>query len=58
MAEEKENLFQESNKCWICKKLIDNNDEKVRDHYHVTNKFKGAAHWDCNINFQLTKKCL
>ena len=42
--------------CWICKKRIDNDEEKVRDHCHVTGKFRGAAHWDCNINFQLTKK--
>ena len=49
-------LFQQSNSCHICKKLIDNDDEKVRDHYHVTGKFRGAAHWSCNINFQLTKK--
>ena len=55
MSEEEEYLFQESNSCWICKKLIDNGDEKVRDHCHVTGKFIGAAHWDCNINFQLTK---
>ena len=41
---------------WICKKLFDNDEEKVRDHCHVTGKFRGAAHWDCNINFQLTKK--
>ena len=39
-----------------CKKLTDNDDEKVRDHCHVTGKFRGAAHWDCIINFQLTKK--
>ena len=53
---EEENLFQQSNSCWICKKLIDNDDEKVRDHCHVTGKFRGAAHWSCNINLQLTKK--
>ena len=53
---EEEYLFQQSNSCWICEKLIDNDDEKVRDHCHITGKFRGAAHWDCNINFQLTKK--
>ena len=53
---EEEHLFQQSNSCWICKKLIDNDEEKVRDHCHVTGKFRGAAHWNCNINFQLTKK--
>ena len=56
MSEEEEYLFQQSNNCWICKKLIDNNDEKVRDYCHVTGKFRGAVHWNCNINFQLTKR--
>ena len=41
---------------WICGKLIDNDDEKVRDHCHITGKFRGATHRSCNINFQLTKK--
>ena len=49
MSEEEEYLFQQSNSCWICKKLIDNDDEKVRDHCHVTGKFRGAAHWSFNI---------
>ena len=48
MTEEGEYLFQQSNTCWICK--------KVRDHCHITSKFRGAAYWGCNINFQLTKK--
>ena len=56
MTEEEEYLFQQSNNCWICKKIIDNEDEKVRDHCHITGKYRGSAHWDCNINFQLTKK--
>ena len=55
-SEEEEHLFQQSNSCWICKKLIDNDDEKVRDHCHVTGKFRSAVHWNCNINLQLTKK--
>ena len=56
MSEEEEHLFQQSNSCWICKKLIDNDEEKVRDHCHVTGKFRGRANWNCNINLQLTKK--
>ena len=44
MSEKEEYLFQESNSCWICKKLIDHHDEKVRDNCHVTGKFRGAAH--------------
>ena len=44
MTEEKEDLFQNSNNCWICKKLIDNNEDKVRNRCHVTGKFRGAAH--------------
>ena len=56
MSEKEEYLFQQSNSCWICQKLIDNNEAKVRNHCDVNGKFRGAAHQDCNINFQLTKK--
>ena len=56
MSEKKEEQIQSSNIFWICEKLIDNDDEKVRDHSHVTGKFRGAAHWNCNINLQWTKK--
>ena len=56
MSEEEEYLFQQSNSCWIWNQIIDNNDKKVIDHCHITWKFRGAAHWDCNINFQLSKR--
>ena len=56
MCEEEEEQFQSSNICWICEKLIHDDDEKVRDHCHITGKVRGAAPWSCNINLQLTKK--
>ena len=55
-SEKKEHFFQQSNSCWIREKHIDQDNEKVGDHCHVPGKFRGAAHWSCNINFQLTKK--
>ena len=51
MSEEEEHLFQQSNSCWICGKLIDHDDKKDRDHCHVTGKCRGTAHWSWNINF-------
>ena len=56
IREEEEDQYQSSNTCWICKKLIDHDDEKVRDNCHVIGKFKDPAHWICNTNLQLTKK--
>ena len=54
--EEEEHLFQQSNSCWICKRIIYDDNEKVRDHCHITSKFRRAAHQNCNLNFQLTKR--
>ena len=34
---------------------VDNN-IKVRDHCHITGKYRGAAHADCNINLKLNHK--
>ena len=55
MSEEEKQQFQSSNTCWICENLIENDNEKVRNHCHITEKFRGAARWSCNINLQLTK---
>ena len=51
MTEEKEQQqFESSNTCWICETLIDDDSEKVRDHCHITGKFRGPG-------FK-TKRCL
>ena len=42
MSKKEQHLFQARNSCWICKKLIDNDEEKVRKHCHVTDKLRGA----------------
>ena len=54
MSAEEEEQFEKSEICWICNKLIDDN--KVRDHCHITGKYRGAAHWNCNINLKKSKK--
>ena len=40
---------------FIVKKYIDKN-ILVRDHCHITGKYRGSAHQDCNLNFQLRDK--
>ena len=41
-------------------KIFDNDyvdtDLKVRDHCHITGKYRGSAHRDCNINVRLNHK--
>ena len=54
MSAEEEERSQLSNLCWICNKLFDVSDNKVRDHCHVTGKYRGAAPWSCNVNFKMT----
>ena len=55
MTTEENEEFERSNICWICDKLIENED-KDRDHCHITGNYRGSAHWSCNINLKITKK--
>ena len=56
MSAKDEEKFQLSNKCFICDKLFDVGDDKVRDHCHITRKYRDSVHWSCNFNLKLTKK--
>ena len=56
MYAEEEERFQLTNSCWVCDKLFDVGDDKVRDHCHIIEKYRGARHWNCNINLKLSKK--
>ncbi|XP_051155221.1 uncharacterized protein LOC127277868 [Leptopilina boulardi] len=43
--------FRNVNTCHICRKKIKYGDVKVRDHCHLTGKYRGPAHQECNINY-------
>ena len=45
-----------STKCWICDNDYIDTDVKVRHHCHITGKYRGSAHRDCNINLKLNQK--
>ena len=55
MSAEENELFEMTNICWICGGLIENTYNKVRDHCHITGKYRGAAHDSCNINLKISK---
>ena len=48
--------FENSTKCWICDNDYVDTDVKVRDHCHITGKYRGSARRDCNINVKLNHK--
>ena len=51
-----EEHFKLATVCHICKNGFTKKDYKVRDHCHVTGKYRGAAHNNCNQSFRLTNK--
>ena len=48
MTEDDEEDFKNNNICRFCEKIILS--DKVRDHYHLTGKYRGPAHNTFNIN--------
>ena len=48
--------FKNSTKCCICDNTYVDGGVKVRDHCHITGKYKVSVHRDCNINFKLNHK--
>ena len=48
--------FENSTKCWICENDYIDTDVKIRDHCHITGKYRGSALRDCNINVKSNHK--
>ena len=53
MTKEDEEEFQKANECHICNKKYINEDIKVRDHCHITGKYRGSAHQECNLKLRV-----
>ena len=45
---QEEESFKLAEECWFCEEPF--TEDKVRDHDHLTGKYRGAAHNICNIN--------
>ena len=53
MTKENEEEFQKADECHICNKKYTADDIRVRDHCHITGKFRGSAHQECNLQLRL-----
>ena len=54
MTNEDEESFNEATHCHICDKKYKVDDVPVRDHCHITGKYRGSAHQTCNLKLQIS----
>ena len=47
--------FTNATTCHICTKPL-TDDDRVRDHCHITGIYRGAAHSACNLNYRITPR--
>ena len=53
MTDNDELSFKLEQKCHICEESYKDKDIRVRDHCHITGKYRGSAHQDCNLKLRL-----
>ena len=53
MTDNDELSFKLEPKCHICEESYKDKDIRVRDHCHITGKYRGSAHQDCNLKLRL-----
>ena len=53
MTEDDEQRFKTMDGCHICGEKYNDKDVGVRDHYHITGKFRGSAHQECNLKLRI-----
>ena len=53
MTSDDVDAFEKATECHICNKQYTSEDIRVRDHCHITGKYRGSAHQDCNLKLRL-----
>ena len=57
MSKKDEEDFQKVKKCWICQRQYKPDEGEnipIRDHCHITGKYRGSAHKTCNFRLQIS----
>ena len=58
MTNEDEQHFKQSDKCHICNKKSSTKDVRVRDHCHITGKYRRSAHQEGHLKLKSNLKIL
>ena len=53
VTEKNEEAFQKTEECHICDRKYTDKDVRVRDHCHITGKYRGSAHQECNLKLKI-----
>ena len=53
MTEKDKAEFEKAKKCHICEKKYTKKDIRVKDHCHITGKYRGSAHQECNLKLKI-----
>ena len=54
LSRDDKEIFKNSINCHVCGKLL--GEDKVLDHCHLTGRFRGAAHNQCNLSMKMPTK--
>ena len=53
MTEVDKQRFKTMDRCHICGEKYTDKDVRIRDHCHITGKFRGSAHQECNLKLRV-----
>jgi len=52
LSSEQWDAFYNATQCHVCEKPFASDDTRVRDHCHLTGRYRGPAHSNCNLNYK------